>query len=168
VKTAIVILLLPQLTERDQTMLVDPLPVKLANFGAASALTILSTPSFAITDVAPGRTTRVGDIAYSGINSKNAKITISHSVSKENGAIATDRTLVRLDLSDLRSASGVAGTGRAYAYFVAGVPRGMLDNQNVAFDALALVQMICGVIVVSPTAAASSLANLTRILAGEP
>jgi len=149
-------------------MLVDPLPVKSLSIGSHTAITVPVTDTFALVDLARGKTVRKGAaLSYNGVLAP-ATLTISHTVSKENGAIPTDRTLVRIDLSSLRTASGVNGNAKAYAYIVVGVPRGTLDTGNYAFDPVALLQCLLGVVSVSPTAATLSEVNLVRILAGEP
>nr|QDH88478.1 MAG: hypothetical protein H4Bulk46313_000003 [Leviviridae sp.] len=149
-------------------MLVDPLPVKSLSIGSHTAITVPVTDTFALVDLAPGKTVRkCPALSYNGVLAP-AILTISHSVSKENGDVPTDRVLVRIDLSSLRTATGVAGNVKAYAYLVVGVPRGTLDTGNYAFDPVALIQCLIGAVAVSPTAATLSELNLVRILAGEP
>jgi len=147
-------------------MLVDPLPVKSLSLAAGTAITVLDTDSYALVDLAPGRTVR----KCSALNSMESPgtLTIAHSVSKENGAVATDRSLIRLDISGLGPSAGVTGDMKAFAYLVIGVPRGAYDMGDTAFNTLLMVEKLLGVFVVSPTTANLSGTNLARIIAGEP
>lgn len=147
-------------------MLVDPLPVKYPQLSAASALTITGTDSYALVDLAPGKSVR--RCAACVANACPSILTISHSVSKENGAVPTDRLLVRLDLEELTSVSGEAGNLKAFAYLVVGIPRGALGKDGNTFNKTVLVEMLLGAVAVSPTAATTSNANLDRMIAGEP
>jgi hypothetical protein len=146
-------------------MLVDPLPVKSLSLVAHTAITVPYTDSMAVTDVAPGKSVRIG--ALQGLGSILGTLTIAHSVSNENKPVKTDRCLVRFDVP-LYAASGQICTGSAY--FVVATPRGCFDDAALAsaYAPLALVQALLGVIGVSPTAATLSDTNLLRILAGEP
>lgn len=148
-------------------MLTDPLPVKSISLGAHSGITVLATDNFAVTDVAPGKSTRKCP-ALDRLAGCSGQLTISHSVSKENGAVPTDRLLVRMDVSGLTDSSG-GGDRRAFAYLVVGVPRNSYyDVHGTLLDPIDLVQLLLGAVGVSPTSAALSEVNLNRMLAGEP
>jgi len=147
-------------------MLVDPLPVKYLNLGSHTAITAGTGVSFALVDLAPGKTVRkAASTAISGINGP-ATLTISHSVSKENGVVPTDRLLVRIDVEGFHTENNEGL--KAFAYLVVGAPRGAFDNGDNAIDTTALVELLLGVFAVSPTAATLSEVNLARMLAGEP
>lgn len=153
-------------------MLVDPLPVKTLNLSSASAITVVETNSFALVDLAPGKSVRrcaaIGG-AMAGMQNAAATLTIAHSQSKENGAVPTDRSLIRLDLDGLSKSTAEKGGLKAFAYLVVGAPRGAMsvDGDDV-FLPLQLVYTLLGTFAVSTTAATLSDANLSRILAGEP
>jgi len=150
-------------------MLVDPLPVKCLSLGAASAISVLSTESFALLDLAPGKSVRKASAISPTGASGPATLTISHSVSKENGVIPTDRLLVRLDMDQLSLDSDIpSGNTKAFAYIVIGTPRGAFDSNGAAFDSVVLFEALLGVVAVSPTAATLSNANLYRMRNGEP
>jgi len=150
-------------------MLVDPLPVKSIDLTAHTAITAYETTSFALVDLAPGKTVRKGSFTSAGVKSP-AILTISHSVSKENGDVPTNRSLIRLDLTGLTAEAGVVGSLKAYAYIVIGAPVGAYDQTTSAtlFSPYSLVQALMGVFAVSPTAATLDETNLKRVLAGEP
>jgi len=149
-------------------MLTDPLNVKSLSLPAHTAITVLSTDSFAVTDIAPGKSVRVGALA-SATGTPEANLTISHSVSNENKPSKTDRTLVRIDLKykDLNGRELLA-----YAYMVVGIPRGAVDPSfqpiSVATLGSTLVSALLGVVAVSATAATLDETKILRILAGEP
>jgi len=148
-------------------MLVDPLPVKSLSLVAHTAITVTSTDSFAVIDVAPGKSVRTGTLgALTGLT-RPPVLTIAHSVSNENKPVKTDRCLVRFDVP-LWAPSGQVCN--AAAYLVVATPQGCFnDNElTVPYVPLALVQAVIGSIGVSPTAATLSDTNLLRILAGEP
>jgi len=152
-------------------MLADPLPVKVLTLGAASALTVEQTESYALIDAGAGRSVRRStDAKINALLLPPATLTISHSVSNENKPTLTDRTLVRFDLPLL----GPEGRSpKAFCYAVIGIPRGTLfaangtsiiDNTIVG---IGLTQHLIGALGVNPTANTTGVANLQRIIAGE-
>jgi hypothetical protein len=149
-------------------MLVDPLPVKRLSTEAGTAITVLSTDSFALVDLSPGKTVRVTNaLALTGQGV--GKLTIAHSVSNESKLVPTDRLLVRIDHQVTNDDSIRPGNLNAFAYIVAGTPRGaLLDDASTPYSTLGLIQTLLGVLAVSPTAATLSATNLNRIIAGEP
>jgi len=87
-------------------------------------------------------------------------------VSNDNKPAKTDRTLIRID----GLVKDVAGREmNAYAYMVAGIPRGAYyyADPETALEAIALVQGLlgaaCGI-----TASALDETRIARVLAGEP
>jgi len=73
-------------------MLIDPLPKCDLATGEPSG-------AFRLLDLSPGRTVRKADSALIGVvGAHTATLTISHSASKENGAVPTDRSAVRLQV----------------------------------------------------------------------
>lgn len=147
-------------------MLSDPLPVKGLSLSAHSAITSIGTDSFATTDLSAGKTVRKTPAMFNF--ALPGQLTISHSVSKENGSVPTNRLLVRLDVSNLRSEPTVAGSLKAFAYLVVGAPQGALDGADQAFDPLVMLQVLLGAVAVSPTASSLSEVNISRMIAGEP
>lgn len=74
-------------------MLIDPMPKY------DPAFTDDTNGFFRLLDLSPGRTVRRADSALAGIDGAHtATLTISHSASKENGAVPTDRSAVRLEV----------------------------------------------------------------------
>lgn len=149
-------------------MLADPLAVKVLDTSVASAITVLSTLSFAVTDLSPGRSVRQGKNAVISANSPS-HLTIAHSVSQENKPDKTDRLLVRYDQTCYSPSTLVPVT--ASAYLVVALPIGAKTDPVSDADpvtALPLVQTLLGALMVSPSAATISQANLIRMLAGEP
>jgi hypothetical protein len=151
-------------------MLVDPLPVKSLSLVSHTAVTIMETLSFALLDLAPGRTVRkcAAGSSLAGLKGCPLTLTISHTASKENGVIPTNRALIRLDISGLRTDPAVAGSTKAYAYLVIGTPEGVYDTDSNSYDSSSLLETLLGVFAVSPTASTLSEVNLGRIIAGEP
>jgi len=77
-------------------MLIDPLP-KYGASGPDGAFRLIDGPS-------NGRTVRRADSALVDIvGAHTATLTISHSVSKENGAVPTNRSAVRLEIKKVTS-----------------------------------------------------------------
>jgi len=154
-------------------MLADPLVIKSPDLGAASAITVVETNSYALIDAGPGRSVRVCNPAtFYGQNcARPATLTISHSVSNENKPVKTNRSLIRLDFS-LENSSGQEL--KAYAYAVIGAPEGtslaapMGDPITASECGLALAQALIGALGTSSTAATLSSTKITRVLAGEP
>lgn len=151
-------------TERDQTMLSDPLAVKILDTSVASSITVAETVSFATIDLSPGRSVR----KCAAIGNMPAQLTIAHTVSNENKPLKTDRTLVRLDYTCISPATLVPVT--AACYMVLAVPQGASVDTSTTdpLDPVVLVRGLLGVLAVSPSAATLSQANLLRIIAGEP
>lgn len=150
-------------------MLPDPLSVKSLDLPAHTAITIITTDSFAVTDVSPGRTVRACSALTSlGGDNPKARLTISHSVSNENKPTKTDRVLVRLDadLFDVQGNPTLVGS----AYLVLATPRGAyVDSaQTDGFSTRLLFETLLGVVCVSTSASTLSETNLDRIIAGEP
>jgi hypothetical protein len=150
-------------------MLVDPLPVKALAISAGTSITVSNTSSFALLDLAPGKSLRrCASTGFSGANTV-ADLTISHSASKENGITPTTRTLIRLDYPALSlSSDGGRGIIKAYAYLVVGAPQGAYDDDGSPLDTKAMICQLLGTFAVSTTGSALSDVNLARILAGEP
>lgn len=151
-------------------MLPDPLRVRVLSPSAHTAITTLSWNDFSLVDLAPGKTVRLcaGGINVAGISSRTL-LTIAHSSSKENGDVATDRLLVRLDLPNLSKNPDLAvGNVKGYAYMVMGIPQGALDANGSAFAPAALLGMLLGVLAVAPTTDTLSEVNFARLSSGEP
>jgi hypothetical protein len=154
-------------------MLADPLPIKVPNLAATSALTILSTLSLARVDSGDGSaryTLPAAVISGTGTSSAPVIARIAHSVSNENKPVLTDRTLIRFDFP----VGGPEGSVlNSFGYAVFGVPRGFLydaDGTSIITQAalgLGLAQLLIGALGVSSTAAATANDKIVRILAGE-
>jgi hypothetical protein len=150
-------------------MLTDPLPIKIINPASHAAVTVLDTVSLALIDLAPGRSVRKvagGFAAPANLNGISTTLTISHSVSKENGSVPTDRTLVRLDYAGFKPSSDGPASLKGFAYIVIGSPRGAVDNNDVALDPYSLFLPLLGIAAVSPTAATLDDSQLYRIVTG--
>jgi hypothetical protein len=149
-------------------MLPDPLTVKTIDITQPNVVTVLSTESFAVTDVSPGRSVRIQ--GSSPITGGPSKLTVSHTVSNENKPAKTDRILIRLDHTFVDQ-SGKELTGYVYAVF--GLPRGMYDAANAQpYDRQTVGLLMGGQLmgVLGAHASNNTLGGsyLGRILNGEP
>jgi len=117
-----------------------------------------------IQDVGPQTSKRSASGTVMGLSGKFT-LSISHSVSKENAPVQTDRTLVRLDyLPGTPDAQGL--TPVSSVYFVLAQARGNVTTAEM----VALFQSLLGTLIY-PDPTATDTANdgiLTRILNGEP
>lgn len=103
-------------------MLTDPVIIKVATgAGSGADLTAFIGAGAYITDVSPGSVTRV--INQSGLPTGftgRGGLKISHSETKENPGLITDRTLIRFDFN-VEGSGGVQSVASAYA--VLALPR---------------------------------------------
>jgi hypothetical protein len=124
---------------------------------------------FRVTDLAPGKSVRVG-VDSANIPGVTRDFTISHSSSKENAPYTTLRTVCRLDVNHV-DANGVSVTTSAYVVVVA--PQGVAGHEQTA---LQTAQDLCSTVLFGPrkdpaigSDAANSITDfLERVLAGEP
>jgi len=107
-------------------MLLDPLPISvIANQDIVSGD---DGADLAVIDVSPEGVTRKA--VYSSYGA-DIKFTCKHSISKENGAVPTSRTLVRIDVSKFDTTLKQVVT--TSVYIVAALPQGGFSNaQNLA------------------------------------
>jgi len=153
-------------------MLTDPLVVKSLDPTPATAVTVLDTNSYPIIDAGPGRSVRrCAAPAFGGGFSfiRPATLTISHSVSGENGSTKTDRALLRLDFL-IEDANGKEL--KMFAYAVFGIPQGTLyaDPTNPMTSTQVrngLLGALSGLLLSSETAATFDEAKFARVIAGE-
>lgn len=144
-------------------MLADPLTIRPLVINSA-AVSVGTTESYAVIDLSPGRSVRICSATNVGVTYPG-KLTIAHSVSNENKPVKTDRILVRFDNTCYNEAGQELN---AYAYAVFGLPHGATDSNQDALGPMLLVQQLCGLLAVSPSANTLSSANMLRVLAGEP
>jgi len=153
-------------------MLPDPI-----KFSAASG--VASLIDFAVTDLAPGKTTRINtDAGVSSGGVTPSVLTISHSESKENGAIPTTRSLIRLDVDfpgfNLVGEDNVFSGERATAAVYMVVVHPKVAGLTPAVMAAIAKGFVSGLFASGTEAtydtirAALSSTYLERILAGEP
>jgi hypothetical protein len=131
--------------------------------------------NFATIDIAPGKSTRVvKDCGLSSDYVSPATLTISHTESKENGAVPTTRTLIRVDFEVQGFASGnpTGEKAKAAVYLVAVTPRLAGFGPD---DMVGVVQDFFGSLCAdqSDTAFSSAIgqfggSDVSRILNGEP
>jgi hypothetical protein len=151
-------------------MLNDPMSVKTLDI-EAGALTDenptlqTATADYPIraVDFSDGKTVRIGQgTTASGLTL--TKLTISHSVSKENAGIATDRAAVRLEAQRYDS-DGKAVT--AHVTLVTSFPR--LDVFSTA-DMTNLAMALVGTLISNDGGSITSLdeSRLARVVVGEP
>jgi hypothetical protein len=101
-------------------MLSDPLPVRIA-VGNNNGTTLIDfTQSFGVTDVAPGSVTRTSVFSTTVTGWGKQTMKVSHTETKENIGLITDRTLIRFD-TVITNTAGVQSVVSAYA--VIAVPR---------------------------------------------
>jgi hypothetical protein len=147
-------------------MLPDPLPVKSLSIPAHTAITVVQTDSFAVTDLSPGRSVRIGTL-NACTDGPTGQLTIAHSVSNENKPVKTDRVLIRFDANIFDAATSQPVV--ASAYLVCATPRGAINSIGGAdFQMIQLIETLLGVVCVNTSSAALSETMLLRILAGEP
>jgi len=151
-------------------MLTDPLAIKTLSLVAHTAITVLETQNFAVVDISPGKSVRVGSLTVAN-DILPAKLTISHSVSNENKPAKTNRTLVRFDIETVPDSSGRMMS--CYAYAVIGIPVGGVTSDGATLISLAqyrqaLVAALRGALGVSSSAATLDETKIDRVLAGEP
>jgi hypothetical protein len=100
-------------------MLTDPLKVNHITAVSAAAgvltTTIYAVESYAVVDLAPGKTVRKCTSADGTVKST---LTISHSVSNENAPFLSDRTLIRFDQQRVNEETGKNVTASVYANIV--------------------------------------------------
>jgi len=151
-------------------MLTDPLLVRRLSLASHSAVSNPYSESYALTDIAPGKSTRKCGTPNGMPSSVQSTLTIAHSVSKENAPVPTNRLLVRIDYDGLQAAPDGPSTGKCFAYLVIGNLQGagFDDGGWNPWDTLRSFETLLGVTAVLPTAATLSEANIVRMIAGEP
>lgn len=155
-------------------MLPDPQFVSTIDSTTGGTLVKHTVSQFALVDAGNGRARRVASANLFAAGAVGlSTLSISHSVSKENKTIPTDRTMIRLD-TPLFAGSADGQAVNAYAYIVVGVPRGPLfGNTAIAPGTVPvrLVETMFGCVLADyyPLDDTTLLGNntLLRVIAGE-
>jgi len=148
-------------------MLADPLSIPNSLAIAIGSNDAAPTPTVEVQlrtfDAALGRSVRVGNLSTLITGAHKATMTISHSESKENKGILTDRSATRLEV---RKSSADSPDVIAQATLTVSTPRSSFTAAEVKSITLALMSFLT--IQSDGTDYVFNTEMLDRILAGEP